>query len=71
VPRVDPIAAGAWYAEWLMVEQPEQSKYTAALTLFWQDNLKDEDDYAFVPALRRSLRLSSTARCAPLLGAIW
>jgi Protein of unknown function (DUF1329) len=68
VPRVDPLANGAWYSEWLMVEQPEQSKYTAALTLFWQDNLKDEDDYAFVPALRRSLRLSSTARCAPLLG---
>jgi hypothetical protein len=68
VPRVDPQAAGAWYSEWLMVEQPEQSRYTAVLTLFWQDNLKDEDDYAFVPALRRSLRLSSSARCAPLLG---
>jgi hypothetical protein len=68
VPRVDPEAAGAWYTEWLMVEQPEQSRYTAVLTLFWQDNMKDEDDYAFVPALRRSLRLSSSARCAPLLG---
>ncbi|MGH7932415.1 MAG: DUF1329 domain-containing protein [Candidatus Binataceae bacterium] len=68
VPRIDPKAAGAWYSEWLMVEQPEQSRYTAVLTLFWQDNLKDEDDYAFVPALRRSLRLSSSARCAPLLG---
>jgi hypothetical protein len=68
VPRVDPLANGAWYSEWLMVEQPEQSRYTAVLTLFWQDNLKDEDDYAFVPALRRSLRLSSSARCAPLLG---
>jgi len=68
IPRVDPQAAGAWYSEWLMVEQPEQSRYTAVLTLFWQDNLKDEDDYAFVPALRRSLRLSSSARCAPLLG---
>lgn len=68
VPQVDPKAAGAWYSEWLMVEQPEQSRYTAVLTLFWQDNLKDEDDYAFVPALRRTLRLSSSARCAPLLG---
>jgi hypothetical protein len=68
VPRVDPNAGGAWYTEWLMVEQPEQSRYTAVLTLFWQDNLKDEDDYAFVPALRRSLRLSSSARCSPLLG---
>jgi hypothetical protein len=68
VPRNDPQANGAWYSEWIMVEQPEQSRYTAVLTLFWQDNLKDEDDYAFVPALRRSLRLSSSARCAPLLG---
>jgi Protein of unknown function (DUF1329) len=68
VPRIDPQAAGAWYSEWLMVQQPEQSRYTAVLTTFWQDNLKDEDDYTFVPALRRTLRLSTTARCAPLLG---
>src|SRR5271170_358652 len=33
-PRVDPNAGGAWYTEWLMVEQPEQSRYTAVLTLF-------------------------------------
>jgi Protein of unknown function (DUF1329) len=59
VPRTDPSAGGAW---------PEQSRYTSVLTVFWQDNLKDEDDYAFVPALRRSLRLSSAARCSPLLG---
>jgi hypothetical protein len=38
------------------------------LTIFWQDNLRDEDDYVFVPALRRSLRLSASARCAPLFG---
>ena len=68
VPQVDPSANGGWYTEWLMVEQPEQSRYTAVLTVFWQDNLRDEDDYAFVPALRRSLRLSSAARCSPLLG---
>lgn len=68
VPTVDPNSNGGWYSEWLMVEQPEQSRYTAVLTIFWQDNLRDEDDYAFVPALRRSLRLSSSARCSPLLG---
>jgi hypothetical protein len=68
VPRVDPQAAGAWYSEYPSVEEPEQSKYTAVLTIFWQDNLKDEDDYVFVPALRRSVRLSSSARCSPLLG---
>jgi len=68
VARVDPRSNGAWYSEWIMVQQPEQSKYTAVLTLLWQDNLKEDDDYAFVPALRRSLRLSSSARCSPLLG---
>jgi hypothetical protein len=68
IPRTDPQAAGAWYTEWIMVEQPEQSKYTADLTIFWQDLARSEDNYVFVPALRRSLRLSSTARCSPLLG---
>jgi hypothetical protein len=68
VPRTEPQAAGAWYSEWLMIEQPEQSKYTADLTLFWQDLNKMEDSYVFVPSLRRSLRLAVSARCAPLFG---
>ncbi len=68
LPRTDPQASGAWFSEWLMVEQPEQSRYTADLTLFWQDLGKMEDSYVFVPALRRSLRLSTSARCAPLFG---
>lgn len=68
VPRTEPAANGAWYTEWLMVEQPEQSRYTADLTIFWQDLTKTEDNYVFVPALRRSLRLSASARCSPLLG---
>src|SRR5260370_16826741 len=46
----------------------EQSKFTTVLTIFWQDNLREEDDYVFVPALRRSLRLSASARCSPLFG---
>jgi Protein of unknown function (DUF1329) len=57
-----------WYTEWLMVEKPEQAKYTAQLTIFYKDNQKWQDEYVFVPSLRRSLRLSSTARCSPLLG---
>jgi hypothetical protein len=68
IPRTEPQAAGAWYTEWLMVEEPEQSRYTADLTIFWQDLSKTEDNYVFVPALRRSLRLSATARCSPLFG---
>ena len=67
-PRSYPEAAGAWYTEWLMVEQPEQSRYTADLTIFFQDNLREEENYVFIPALRRSLRLSVSARCAPLFG---
>lgn len=57
-----------WYSEWLMVELPEQAKYTAQLTLFYIDNQTFQDEYVFVPSLRRTLRLSSTARCSPLLG---
>jgi len=68
VPQTDPAAADAWYTEWLMVEEPEQSRYTADLTIFWQDLTKTEDNFVFVPALRRSLRLSASARCSPLLG---
>jgi hypothetical protein len=68
VPRTEPGGGGAWFSEWLMVEQPEQSRYTADLTLFWQDLSKMEDSFVFVPALRRSLRLSVSARCAPLFG---
>jgi hypothetical protein len=68
VPPVNPQAAGSWYTQWIMQQTPEQSKYTTVLTIFWQDNLRDEDDYVFVPALRRSLRLSASARCAPLFG---
>jgi hypothetical protein len=67
-PRTEPRAAGMWYSQWIMSEWPEQSKYTTALTVLWQDNLKDDDYYAFVPALRRALRLSSSARCSPVLG---
>ncbi len=67
-PRTEPSANGSWYTEWLMVDQPEQSRYTADLTIFWQDLRRTEDNYVFVPALRRSLRLSSSARCSPLLG---
>jgi hypothetical protein len=68
IPHTDPNAAGAWYGEWLMVEKPEESKYTAQLTLYYQNVTKLPGTYVFIPALRRSLRLSTSARCAPLFG---
>jgi hypothetical protein len=67
-PLTEPNSGGAWYSEWAMLEAPEQSKYLANLTIFWQDNQKMEDDFAFVPALRRTLRLSASARCSPIFG---
>jgi hypothetical protein len=68
IPRNDPRAGDAWFTEWLMVEEPEQSKYTANLIVFHKNNELPQDSYVFVPALRRSLRLSVTARCAPVVG---
>jgi Protein of unknown function (DUF1329) len=68
VPRIDPRGGESWYTQWIMQRTPEQSKYTSVLTIFWRDNLRDEDDYIFVPSLRRTLRVSATARCAPLFG---
>jgi len=50
------------------VGAPEQEKYTTQLSLLPDDPEKVQEIYMFVPALRRSLRLSSAARCAPILG---
>jgi hypothetical protein len=66
-------APGTWYTEWLMEESPEQARYTASLNLFFidQEKVPFPDTYVFVPALRRSLRLASTARCSPVFGFDW
>jgi hypothetical protein len=66
-------APGTWYTEWAMEESPEQARYTASLELFYIDQEKQPfpDTFVFVPALRRSLRLSSTARCSPVFGFDW
>ena len=66
VPRDDPRAKDVWFTEWVTIEEPEQSKYTAQLTLFFKNNQHNEELYLFVPSLRRSLRLGVVARCAPV-----
>ncbi|MGH8012553.1 MAG: DUF1329 domain-containing protein [Candidatus Binataceae bacterium] len=68
VPQNYPHAGNAWFTQWFTVVTPEQSRYTTNLTVFYKDPEKDQDDYVFVPALRRSLRLAVTARCAPAAG---
>ena len=71
VPRTDPRSAGAFYTQWLMTEEPEQAKYTTDLDILPQDNQQNELNYIFLPALRRSISFSVSARCAPLLGTDW
>ncbi|MGH7933715.1 MAG: DUF1329 domain-containing protein [Candidatus Binataceae bacterium] len=72
-PSQENYAPGTWYTEWSMQETPEQARYTAALSLFYQDQEKNPfpDTFVFVPALRRSLRLSPTSRCSPVFGFDW
>jgi Protein of unknown function (DUF1329) len=47
---------------------PEQGKYSAILDLTPSDPTLLDDLYEYVPTLRRSLRLSQAARCAPVFG---
>lgn len=63
-----PFAKGLFYSTRFLLELPEQVKYTTELTLQYDDPTRVEEVYVFLPTLRRSLRLSSAARCAPLLG---
>jgi len=55
----------ALYTETLL---PEQAKYTAGLVIYFTDPTRIQEIWSFVPSLRRPLRLSASARCAPILG---
>jgi hypothetical protein len=67
-PINDPHAQGVDYAEFLQLITPEQARYTTELTLYYTNPAKAEDQFLFIPSLRRSLRVSSQARCSPLFG---
>jgi len=47
---------------------PEQGKYSTVLDLIPADPTQFDELYEYVPTLRRSLRLSQAARCAPVFG---
>ncbi|HKD65262.1 MAG TPA: DUF1329 domain-containing protein [Candidatus Binataceae bacterium] len=70
-PLTNPQANGLYLSINNQVLSPEQSKYTTALALYPDDPRRVPEIYAFLPSLRRSLRLSSVARCAPLQGTDW
>ncbi len=63
-----PDAAGVFLSENCEVFEPEESKYTTVLQLFYDDPARVQENYIFVPSLRRSLRMSAAARCAPFAG---
>ncbi|MGH7905083.1 MAG: DUF1329 domain-containing protein [Candidatus Binataceae bacterium] len=67
-PPTDPNAGPYYYTT--MAEQiaPEAGKYTTTLILEPTDPTAEWELYAFIPTLRRSLRLSQSARCAPVFG---
>jgi hypothetical protein len=48
--------------------EPEENRYTTEIGLYSDDPSQLQEIYLFLPSLRRSLRLSSSARCSPLLG---
>lgn len=64
IPKTTPGGEDKFYTTWMMVEEPEQAKYTANLTIGYTDLTKPQDMYVFRPALRRAEQLSSSARCA-------
>jgi Protein of unknown function (DUF1329) len=67
-PINNPMAGSYFMSVYDEVMSPEQSKYTAELVMFPEEVTAVQEIYVFLPSLRRSLRLSSTARCSPALG---
>jgi hypothetical protein len=67
-PVVRPESEGVYLSIFNQVQLPEQSKYTTELLVVRDDPTLPQEIYVFLPSLRRSLRLSSAARCSPLLG---
>lgn len=63
-----PDNGGYYRAAYIEQTAPEQGKYAATLLLAPNDPTRIDELYVYVPSLRRSLRLSEAARCAPLFG---
>jgi Protein of unknown function (DUF1329) len=67
-PSTIPGAEGKYFTQYESVKEPEQERYTTVLTISYTDLTRPEDVYVFIPALRRSQRMSSSARCSADLG---
>ncbi len=63
-----PDTASTFLTQNNVIWEPEQSKYVNSLQIF-HDNPGDlPESYVFLPSLRRSIRLTTAARCSPLVG---
>ena len=67
-PHTIPDGVPYYFARFEEQLAPEQGKYSAILDLTPSDPTKLDELYEYVPTLRRSLRLSQAARCAPVFG---
>jgi len=67
----EPRPDSKFFTEWFMVLEPEQSRYTAQLTIDYVDLTRSEDVYAFLPALRRYQPVANSGRCAQSFGEDW
>ena len=66
IERVEKDSGEAWFGEYYEIVQPEQYRYIADLILHGQDNRRTEDNFLWIPALQRSLRLSDASHCSPI-----
>jgi hypothetical protein len=68
IPGAFPDSADKYFTQYEMVEEPEEERYTAVLTVSHTDLSQPEQVYVFIPSLRRYQPLSPSARCSPDLG---
>jgi hypothetical protein len=67
-PRTIADGGGYYAAKFSQQIAPESGKYATVLDLTPTDPSKLDELYEYVPSLRKSLRLSQAARCAPVFG---
>lgn len=67
-PVTSPNSHGVYETQQIEVLYPIESRYTSPLTIIPNDPTKIDQHYIYIPAFRRTLRLSGASRCAPLLG---
>jgi hypothetical protein len=66
-----PAPDAKYFTEWFMVLEPEQSRYTASLTINYVDMARSEEVYTFIPSLRRYQPMATSGRCAAFEGQDW